>query len=80
MLIGAAADVLSRDYLRHYLALDDGNEEGGGGGGGDSAGGGASVAEKVKRYLVEKGYSRAMRGPTAAWNGLYPRDLTRIEV
>lgn len=80
MLIGAAADVLSRDYLRHYLALDDGNEEGGGGGGGDSAGGGASVAEKVKRYLVGKGYSRAMRGPTAAWNGLYPRDLTRIEV
>lgn len=30
MLIGAAADVLSRNYLRHHLALDE-NEEGGGG-------------------------------------------------
>lgn len=86
MLIGAAADILSRDYLRYYLALDDENEgEGGGGGGGGrmggiSAGDGASVAEKVKRYLVRKGYSRAVGGPIAAWNGLYPRDKMRIEV
>lgn len=85
MLIGAAADFLSRDYLRHHLALDDENEGGGAGGGGGkgvgiSAGGGASVAEKVKRYLVGKGYSRAVGAPIAAWNGLYPKDRMRIEV
>lgn len=82
MLIGAAADVLSRDYLRQHLALEDENEGGTGGRrlGGISAGGGASVMEKVKRYLVGKGYSRAVGGPIAAWNGLYPRDKMRIEV
>ena len=90
MLVGAAADVLSRDYLRHYLALDDDDQkEGGGGGGGGGKGvgisagggdGGASVAEKVKRYLVGKAYSRAVGGPIAAWNGLYPRNRLRIEV
>lgn len=86
MLIGAAADILSRDYLRHHLALDGGDEGGGGGGGGrkrggiSAGGGGASVAEKLKIYLVGKGYSRAVGGPIAAWNGLYPRDRMRIEV
>lgn len=83
MVIGAAADVLSRDYLRHHLALDDENEGGGGKGMRISAGGGGggvSVAEKVKRYLVVKGYSRAVGGPIAAWNGLYPRERMRIEV
>lgn len=82
MLVGAAADVLSREYLRQYLALDDDDENEGGGGGkglGISAGG-ASVAERVKRYLVGKAYSRAVGGPIAAWNGLYPRDRMRIEV
>lgn len=90
MLTGAAADILSRDYLRHHLALDDDEENEGGGGGGKGVGisaggggggdGGASVAEKVKRYLVGKAYSRAVGGPIAAWNGLYPRDRMRIEV
>ena len=47
---------------------------------GISAGGSASVAEKVKRYLVGKGYPRVEGGPIAAWNGLYPRDRMRIEV
>lgn len=69
ILIETAADILSHDFLRHHLVLDDENEGGGGGGGargvGISAGGGgggASVAEKVKRYLVAKGYSRAVGG------------------
>lgn len=46
ILIGAAADVVSHDYLRHNLALEAENLEGGGGGG-DSKGEDVSVGERL---------------------------------
>lgn len=72
ILIGAAADVVSHDYLRHNLALEAENLEGGGGGG-DSKGEDVSVGER----LFENGGGG---GPIAASNELYPRYLMRVEV